>query len=217
MPNLGYSRFIRDRINSTGYNIPILNSIIAKKMADKYALDLTYAQRIVNQNMKRLADQEIVVHFAKGVYYKPVITPFGRSVLNKTDYYYRALTCPNGEHIGYEGCPSVLNTIGLCSVMTAEKNIVTNLHRKSLPGDIRLTVEKPRASINEQNYRYFQLADILCGMKKYLVDANEPRTLIDNYMREFNIEPLKLIAYAKKYYTENEFETITDYLTEGLI
>ncbi len=217
MQNYGYSSFIREKVNTIGYNIPILNSDIASSMAERFSLELPYAQRVVNQNMKRLAEQNIVIHFAKGIYYKPVTTPFGRSVLNKTDYYYKALVCHNGEHIGYEGCPSVLNTVGLCTVMTAKKTIVTNQYRKALPKDVGLSAKKPKAEVNEQNFRYFQLADILCGMKKYFIDSHDPKAVINNYIKQFRIDPLRLIAYARKYYTQNESEYITAYLTEELI
>lgn len=217
MQNYGYSIYIREKVNTFGCNIPILNSDIANSMAERFSLELPYAQRVVNQNMKRLAEQNIVIHFAKGVYYKPAVTPFGKSVMNRTDYYYKTLTCPNSEQIGYEGCPSVLNTIGLCTVMTAKRTIVTNLYRKAVPKGIGLIIQKPKAKINDQNYRYFQLADILCGMKTYFVDAQDPKAVINNYIKQFCIDPLRLIAYARKFYTQSESEYITAYLTEGLI
>lgn len=96
------------------------------------------------------------------------MTPFGKSVLNKQEYYYKALTCPEEDHIGYEGSPSVLNTVGLTTVMTAKKNIVTNLYRKVLPDNINIIIEKPRTTINDQNYRYLQLADIIISIRSGL-------------------------------------------------
>lgn len=217
MNDHGYSRYIKESIDNYAFNIPIKNISIAKSMAEKYALELQYAQRIVNQNMKRLADQELIVHFTKGVYYKPVDTPFGKSVLDREDYYFKELTVMNGEPIGYETCPSVLNTIGLCTLMTAEKNVVTNLYRKVLPKGIRLKTEKPKAAITKENMRYFQLADILADMKNYMIDADDPKKILNEYISNYKIEPIKLIAYAKKYYTEKEFDTIIDFFTEDLI
>ena len=101
--------------------------------------------------------------------------------------------------------------------MTAKKTIVTNQYRKALPKDVGLSAEKPKAEVNEQNFRYFQLADILCGMKKYFIDSHDPKAVINNYIKQFRIDPLRLIAYARKYYTQTESEYITAYLTEGLI
>lgn len=217
MNNYGYSRFIKERIDNCAVNTPIKNISIAKSMAEEFSLELPYAQRIVNQNMKRLADQELIVHFTKGVYYKPVSTPFGRSIIDRTDYYYKELTILDGEPIGYETCPSVLNTIGLSTLMTADKYVVTNLYRKVIPSSIKLKVEKPKAIITKANMRYFQLADILIGMQKYIVDSNDPKKVICDYLSRYSIDPLILIAYAKKYYTEKECNIIIDFFTEDLI
>ena len=217
MQDFGYSRFIREQIDNFDHNTPIVNNNIAAETARKFSIESRYAQRIVNQNMKRLADQDVITHFAKGVYYKPVMTPFGKSVLNKQEYYYKALTCPKDEHIGYEGSPSVLNTVGLTTVMTVKKNIVTNLYRKVIPDNINIIIEKPRTTINEQNYRYLQLADIIISLKRYPVDADKPKKVIDRFVLRFDIDVLKLIAYAKKYYAESEAGVIIDYLLEGIV
>ena len=54
-------------------------------------------------------------------------------------------------------------------------------------------------------------------MKKYFIDSHDPKAVINNYIKQFRIDPLRLIAYARKYYTQNEPEYITAYLTEELI
>ena len=40
--------------------------------------------------------------------------------------------------------------------------------------------------------------------------------MIDRFVLRFGIDVLKLIAYAKKYYTESETKPIIDYLVEGI-
>ena len=101
--------------------------------------------------------------------------------------------------------------------MTVKKNIVTNLYRKVIPDNINIIIEKPRTTINEQNYRYLQLADIIISLKRYPVDADKPKKVIDRFVLRFDIDVLKLIAYAKKYYAESEAGVIIDYLLEGIV
>ncbi len=213
----GYSEYIRNCINLMEHNRPIYTTSLAQEFAGHFQLDLQYARKIVNQNMKRLADKGIIARFSKGIYYRPIETPFGKSVLNKSDMLYNTLTYENSEIIGYEGCPSVLNTLGLSTQLTAEKNIVTNRYRMIIPKGANIRLTKPKCHIDSDNFCYLQAIDIIRGTREYPIDAKDPRKIIEKHLAKFNIEPLKLIAFAKKYGTEKTLTGILDFFTEGLV
>lgn len=213
----GYSKYIRECVEQMENNRPIFTEAVAQRVVSHFGLELPYAKRIVNQNMKRLADDEVIVHFAKGIYYRPIKTPFGKSLLNKEDVYFTALTVGSDGVIGYEGCPSVLNTLGLCTQLTAEKNIVTNKYRKLIPQGVKIRASKPICNINSDNYRYLQAIDIICGMFEYPIDAENADKIIADFFELNKVEPLKVIAYAKKYDTDKALARIIEFYTEGLV
>lgn len=213
----GYSKYIRECVEQIENNHPIFTKAVAQRVMNHFDLELPYAKRIVNQNMKRLADDEAIMHFAKGIYYRPIKTPFGKSTLNKDEVYYTALTVDSEGIIGYEGCPSVLNTLGLCTQLTAEKNLVTNKYRKLIPQGVKIKPSKPICNINSDNYRYLQAIDIICGINEYPIDAENAEKIISDFFDLNNIEPLKVISYAKKYETDKVLKRILEFYTEDLI
>ncbi len=217
MREQGYSTFIKRKIEAEKENCPIFTEDIARQLADEFELELPFAKRLANQNMKRLADEEKLTHFAKGIYYKPIITPFGKSDLNKENIFFAVLTDDDGDTIGYEGCPSLLNTIGLSTLMTAKKNVVTNKFRKVVPAEANLQITKPRCEITTDNAAYLQAMDVICGMQIYHIDAERPREIVNEYLNARNINPIKLIAYARKVGSENTLEAILNFYTEGMI
>ena len=217
MNNLGYGEYIRAQVNNAGYNNPILTAEIAHELEYKFALDYPNARQIVNQHLKRLSDEKTISRFARGIYYKPIMTPFGASVLNEIDVFTSALTLNNGEFIGYEGCPSILNTLGLSTQMSAEKFIVTNKYRKVLPKSVKIRITKPRCQITSENCKYLQVIDIILGIKKYPIDAEDPNTIIMDHIKGNNIDDIKLIAYAKKIDSNKVLSAVIDFFTEGLV
>lgn len=217
MNNLGYSEYIRNQINNAGYNNPILTTEIAHGLEKKYALKYPNARQIVNQHLKRMSDDKTIARFARGIYYKPVMTPFGASVLNDIDVFTSVLTEDKGDIIGYEGCPSVLNTLGLSTQMSAEKFIVTNKYRKVLPKTVKIKMIKPQCTVTSENYKYLQLIDIILGIKKYPIDAVGPKKIIMDHINRSGIDVIKLLAYAKKIDPNKALGAVIDFFTEGLV
>jgi len=70
MKRLGYGEFIMNKIADIPYGKPFQTDIIAKAMAEEYAIPVQKANPITNVTLKRLADKGLIERFQKGVYYR---------------------------------------------------------------------------------------------------------------------------------------------------
>jgi predicted transcriptional regulator of viral defense system len=194
----GYGQYIRGQIQSRSAKKPITTIAVAASLADVFAIGTEKAKKITNVNMKRLVDKGELVRIQKGVYGKTRVTPFGK--LNpRPDEMLTELLLRDGEKtIGYIAGPTLLNALGLCSLIPADRHIATNRYRRRFPEGTHIRVYKPILSVNDENARYLQALEAFSAMERYPVDAENPDDILRDMVREGNINNETLIRYAHR-------------------
>ena len=203
MEHVGYGQYIANNIISLPYGVPIYTEVIANDLAKQFHLDIAKAKGLVNVNLNRIAQKLDLERFQKGIYFKAKVTPFGKTKLNPAYITQNAYLRKNEETIGYETGATFMNQIGLTTQMAKHRFIVTNVFNRNgskVDEKLHLVIRKPYTFVTNDNYQYLQVLDAIENKDKVPVDANEPNRVILEYIRRCNLDIIKLLAYASKYY-----------------
>jgi len=215
--NNSYSSYVRNAIENIPEGQPIVFNTITNNMVKKYNIDEAHANQIVTLNINRLADNNIVERLYKGVYYRPKNTPLGKLRINPQKIFIEQLIKEGNKITGYETGPTLFNTVGLSTWMSNDYHLVTNKYRRKLPLNVKIELHKPVVEVNNENYRYLQVLDIIDGLDKYHIDTEDPNDVIRNTVKKLGINVLKILAYADKYYKKLTLLKSVRILTEGAI
>lgn len=183
------------------------------------AFDLTKenARCVANNKLKRMSDKQQITRMSKGIYYNTRKTVFGEIAPNISKYAIHMLTYNQGEVIGYESGASFLNKVGLSTLVTKDITITTNNYRKQLPAGCHVIAKKPRLPITSENYRYLQILDAIFSMNHLPIDVSNPKTVLGNIIKSSQLDVLKLLAYARQYYSQTVVLNTVDIITESAI
>ena len=174
MKTQGYGQHIQNLIQHWPAKRPITTVEIAASLSDAFGIGTENAKKITNVNMKRLVDKGELVRVQKGVYGKVRETPFGK--LNpRPDEIMTGFLLRDGENvIGYIAGPTLLNALGLCTLIPAERHIATNRYRYRLPEDTHIRIYKPILTVNDENAPYLQALEAFMAIEHYPVDTDRP-------------------------------------------
>ena len=197
METQGYGQYIQDQINIWPLGKPVTTTEIAVGLTGTFDIGLENAKKITNVNMKRLTDKGELVRVQRGVYGRVKETSFGR-ITPRPDDMLTGILLRNGESIiGYIAGPTLLNRIGLCSWIPAERHIATNRYRCRLPENIHIRVYKPIIPVDDENVHYLQALEAFMAMEQYPVDTDNPENVLRDMLRENNMDNERLIWYAR--------------------
>ena len=122
--------------------------------------------------INRLVKDNKLVQFIKGIYYKPLKGVFGNKLLNINKVIDKKYIHDGTRQKGYLTGAYLFNKIGLTTQIPKEILIVTNecpnandYNNKNLG----VTIRRPKIEINDDNYKYLQLFDVLIIKKKYIL------------------------------------------------
>ncbi len=155
----GYSKILNETISRERYGTAIFADDVAVVLALKFAIPMEHAKKVVNVNLKRLADRGIIERLKTGIYYKAKETAFGKTKPNIGAVMTRFLTLNGEDIIGYETGVSFQNRIGLITLMPKIVEIATNRHRIKLDIKCHITVCKPKR----------RLANIIINICTFLI------------------------------------------------
>ncbi len=213
MARFTYGKFIRNKIDNIPYGQAFQTEVIAKEMAEEYNIPVQKAKPITNVALKRLADKGLIERFQKGVYYRSRQTIFGTARPSEEHIETQLLTRRGDEIIGYETGYSLMNKIGLTTLVPTKREIATNAYRKKVD-DRFIIVKKPVVTVNASNFRYFQFLDIIRGWPNAHVDAENPKALLNAFAKNYELDTVKILAYARQYYPQKTLLKLVDVLVE---
>lgn len=203
MEQIGYGQYIAENILHLPFGVPIYTEDMARGLAKQFDIDMKKAKGLVNVNLKRLADNNDLKRYQKGIYYKAKITPFGKAKLNPAYVIRDIYLNKNGVVIGYETGATFLNQIGLTTQIAKYKYCATNAFKQNgsrIDEKLKVVIRKPPVKVTEQNYQYLQLLDAIENKDKIPIDVHHPEKIILNYIRKNQLDFIKLVAYAGKFY-----------------
>ncbi len=213
MGHLGYGEFIMNKIADIPYGQPFRTDVIAEAMAEEYAIPVHKVKSITNVTLKRLADRGQIERFQKGVYYRAKQTVFGKARPSTETLEAQLLIRRGDDIIGYETGVSLMNQIGLTTLVPKKREIATNAYRKNI-NDKYIIAKKPVITVNTGNFRYLQLLDVIRDLPEAPVDAENPRALLHAFAEKNGLDTVEALAYARQHYPQKTLLNLVDVLVE---
>lgn len=210
----GFGEQIKQTIEGFPYGIAIFPDQVAQILAEQFEIPFEQAKQVTNVNLKRLADKAEITRLQKGIYYREKATVFGKTKPNMDAVMTQILTKQEDDVIGYETGASFRNHLGLSVLMPGQKEIATNSYRRKLDASCHITVRKPVTKINKENYQYLQFLDMVNELPTAYVDVEHPYQLLYHYAKRKELDTLKLITIAKKYYPKKALLELLDFILE---
>ena len=211
-----YKRHMTEYLDTLPQEAPVTTDMVTAYMTERTGEPEDKVRKTVNVNLARLEREGVVSRITRGVYCKRIKTPFGDYVPSKDMIYGRWLVLDGDRVIGYETGLSLMNQIGLVSQMPRKKWIATNNYTLPVPKGVEIEVQKPRAAVTNENYKYLQILDMIDGMDGAPVDAAAPEEIIREKTENAGLLPDRLILYARKFYPIKTLERTVDVILGGL-
>ena len=211
-----YKKNMKEFLDTLPQEAPVTTDIVTAYMVEKTGEPADKVRKTVNVNLARLEREGVVSRIARGVYCKRIKTPFGDYVPSKDTIYGKWLVLDGDRVIGYETGLSLMNQIGLVSQMPRKKSIATNNYTLPIPKDVGIETQKPRATVNTDNFKYLQILDIIDGMDEAPIDAPAPEEIIRKKTDNAGLLLNRLILYARKFYPAKTLVKTVDVILGGL-
>lgn len=151
--------------------------------------------------ISRLIKEEKLYGFMKGIYYKPTKGVFGNKLLNVNKVIEKKYIFDSNGQKGYFSGAYLFNKMGLTTQVPKEILIVTNecpnfncYNNKNLGVIIR----KPKIIIDDENYKYLQLFDVLINKDNIKIEIDNEKEIIYKFIKENELDFEKIFKYAKK-------------------
>lgn len=149
--------------------------------------------------INRLVKENKIVQFIKGVYYKPIKGTFGNKLLNVNKVIDKKYIHDKNGQKGYFSGAYLFNKVGLTTQVPKEILIVTNecpnandYNNKNLG----VVIRKPKIKINDDNYKYLQLFDLLINKDNIKIETDDEREIIYKFIKDNELYLEKIFKYA---------------------
>ncbi len=212
MEQAGYGEHITNTVRNVPYEAAIQTGDIARQLAEKFALPYDRAKTITNVKLKRMADKGEIERLQKGVYCHVKQTVFGRVIPNINQVLIKTLMVQNGTKIGYESGATLLNKLGLTSLIPRDIEISTNRQNVKLPEGCHIKLRKPPAVVSDENWKYLQFIDMFSELPQAHTNTKKPKLLLAQYAKMQQLDALTLIFTARRYYSQKIVLPLIDLL-----
>ena len=197
---MNYNKLLLNYINKCPYDEPIFIEEIKEYFKKNIKDNVDKILKIINVYINRLVDKNILVPILKGVYYKPIKGTFGYKKLDINKVITKKYI--KDDHIkGYYAGAYIFNKLGLTTQIPKEILIVTNEcpnKNDYCNKKLGVIIRKPKIEINEDNYKYLQLFDILINKDNIKIEVDNEKEIIYKFIKENKLEMEKIFEYAKK-------------------
>lgn len=193
-------------IENCEYNEPIFMEDIKLYIENffydkKKKLDNKKTYNNLKMIISRLNKENILKTATKGVYYKPKHNIFGEVPLaNIKIIQYKYLVDKTGNKKGYLTGAILFNKVGLTTQVPNVTDIVTNnckFNTKYTNTNLNVTIRKPKLEINNENYIYLQLFDLIENKDKINIEVDNEDEILYNFITENKLNFEKIIKYAR--------------------
>ena len=200
---------ITEYIENADRCMPILSDDIYKYVNDNIP---GVKKNIINEYITRYsAKNPDFIRYQKGIYYKTVVTPFGKAGINYSALVRRTYITDGTDVYGYETGPSLMNRIGLTTQLPTHTYLATEHLRRSVGvTKDNLILTKPITSINRDNYRYLQLLDMLDNKLNVKFEADNHLEILRSFINKYKLDFELLLCYARFYKNKDIFARIAE-------
>jgi len=156
----------------------------------------------VKEILNRLNKENVIRTAYKGIYYIPKTNIFGEVPLaNNKIIQYKYLTDKLGNVKGYITGAILFNKVGLTTQVPNIIDIVTNEcknNNKYENKNLNVIIRKPKIEINNDNYKYLQLIDLIENKDNIYVEVDYIDEVIYNFIQENDLQFEKILRYARE-------------------
>ena len=159
----------------------------------------------VNQQLKKLCDEQKIKKYDKGIYYIPKPSRLNMSMGLSADLVARyKYISRKGKVSGFYSGNSFANQIGISTQVPNNIEIVTNniaaKVKKTIIGKRTFIVRRSDITVNEKNVYVLQMLDLLKNLDDYLdQDYTDAREKFRTYISEHHITQLAVDYYIREY------------------
>lgn len=214
MEQPGYGEHITSTIRSLPYETVIQTDDIARHLAAQFSIPYDKAKLATNVKLKRMADKGEIRRLKKGLYCHVKQSVFGKVIPNIDEMMIKTLTSRNGAKIGYETGATLLNRLGLTTLIPRKIEIATNNFDAKLLEGCHIKLKKPVTTVTDENWKYLQFLDAIRELPDAHIDAEQPELVLCQFAKRQQLDFLKLIFTARRYYSVKTVLQLTDLLME---
>lgn len=150
--------------------------------------------------LNRMNKEGIIETAFKGIYYIPSENVFGKMLLgNRQIIQYKYLMDKKGNIKGYITGAKLFNEAHLTTQVPNVIDIATNKCKnfnKYENKHLNVIIRKPKIEINNENYKYLQLFDLIENKDNIVIEADNPDEIIYSFIKENDLDFEKIIKYA---------------------
>lgn len=191
---MNVTRIIKNRINEFQETEPIFIDEVTKDFMDQR--DAVYVA------INRFVHEGIIESYAKGVYYKPRKTRFGKVGIDKRLLVQKKYLMRNDEILGYITGPEIWNNWGLTTQIPNRTWIAQNIRQKRIDDKINVVLVKAKGDIKKTNVKALQYLDVIEQIDQ-IQDAKREdvvEKLIKIFVNKFDVlDKIAVIEEVKKY------------------
>lgn len=192
---------VLEYINKSEKGIPIFIEEIKEYIIKFY--DENNKEKVFNNirtTLNRMNKEGIIEKAYKGIYYIPNENIFGQMLLgNRQVIKYKYIMDKGGNIKGYFTGAKLFNEAHLTTQVPNVIDIATNEcknHNKYKNRNLNVIIRKPRIKVNNDNYKYLQLFDLIENKDNIGIEVDNPDEVIYNFIKENNLNHKKIIEYA---------------------
>lgn len=156
----------------------------------------------VKEILNRLNKENIIKTAYKGIYYIPKTNIFGEVTLaNSKIVQNKYLIDKNGNVKGYITGAKLFNEVGLTTQVPNTIDIVTNEcknNNKYINKNLNVIIRKSKIEINNENYKYLQLIDLIENKDNIYVEVENMDEIIYSFIQENKLDFEKILKYARE-------------------
>ena len=188
------SEFVRRLERRFGRNVPVFTGEILEEMGE-------YSRPRVFQLLALAEEEGYLAKFAKGIYYIPTKTRYGRSILSVEQVVEKKYVSSDGEVYGiYAGLPLLLRFLLSTQVPTAIEvvtNKETNWAREAKLKNRTVILRKPRCPITKDNADAYTILELFSNldMDRYKEEPSAQKE-VARFIKKKNIKGKDVYAIA---------------------
>ncbi len=192
---------VLEYINTQNRGIPIFIEEIKDYIIQFYNTnDKEKVFNNVKAILNRMNKEGIIETAYKGIYYIPVENIFGKMLLgNRQIIQYKYIMDKKGNIKGYITGAKLFNNIHLTTQVPNIIDIATNECKnfnKYENKNLNVIIRKPKVEVNNNNYKYLQLFDLIENKDNIDIEVENPDEIIYNFITENELDFEKIIKYA---------------------
>lgn len=192
---------VLEYINTQNRGIPIFIEEIKDYIIQFYNTnDKEKVFNNVKAILNRMNKEGIIETAYKGIYYIPIENIFGKMLLgNRQIIQYKYIMDKKGNIKGYITGAKLFNNIHLTTQVPNIIDIATNECKnfnKYENKNLNVIIRKPKVEVNNNNYKYLQLFDLIENKDNIDIEVENPDEIIYNFITENELDFEKIIKYA---------------------